>query len=196
MIAHNRAAGFTLVEVVVALAIAGLVSLIMMQGVGLATRGVGRLTDRVERLDQRRGLELQLRRALGSMAAIPIFDGEPGFIGRPASFSFLSIVEDGGPGLYRVKFAFDAARADRPVILTRQLADLAAAVPRIETGIMARDVRSLALAYYGVAASADKPAWQQSWEGRTDPPLLVRILFDDGDGREHPPIVLRLGNGS
>jgi len=61
---RSDAAGFTLLEVLVALAIAGLVSLIAMQSIGLTIHGVTRVTDLAGRLDQRRGLELQLRRAV------------------------------------------------------------------------------------------------------------------------------------
>ncbi|HEX3954187.1 MAG TPA: prepilin-type N-terminal cleavage/methylation domain-containing protein [Stellaceae bacterium] len=190
----RRSAGFTLVEIMVALALAGLVSLIVMQGIGLATHGVGRLTERAERLDQRRAIEMQLRHMLGSTAAIPVLAGRPAFVGRPADFTFLSIAEDGGPGLYRITLAFDGARPDRPLTLTRQLADGAAA-PRLDQGVMARDVSGFALAYFGTPVRGDKQIWLQSWEDRTDPPRLVRIEFDDGDGLPHPPIILALGGG-
>jgi prepilin-type N-terminal cleavage/methylation domain-containing protein len=191
---RRHAAGFTLVEVIVALAIAALVSLIVTQGIGLATQGVARLSDKIERLDQRRGLELRLRRVLGSVAAIPVFEGRPGFVGHQTSVSFLSIVDDGGPGLYRFTLAFEPARTGRPVTLTRQLANGAAAL-RSEEGVVARRVRSLSLGYFGAPTPADKPAWHRSWEGLTEAPRLLRIVFDDGDGVEHPPMILRLGTG-
>ncbi len=192
--ADSRATGFTLVEILVALAIAGIVGLIIMQGVGLATHGLGRLSDRVDRLDQRRGIEMQLRRILGSAAAIPVFDGAPAFIGRRTDLSFLSLAEDGGPGLYRFELAFEANRPDRPLILLRQLADTDVP-PRVQEGVLARQVRAFSLAYFGSPSLADKPAWHQSWEGLIEPPRLIRMLLDDGDGVAHPPVILRIGNG-
>lgn len=191
---RHPANGFTLVEVLVALAIAGVVSLAAMQGIGFATRGVTRLSANVDRLDQRRGLEMQLRRAFGSMAAIQVWEGHASFTGHPDSISFLSIVDEGGAGLYRLKFGFEAARPERPVVLTRQQADSTGAPIRAE-GILARDVRTFTLSYFGTLAAADKPAWQPRWENLVQPPLLVRLTFDDGDGETHPPIVIRLPNG-
>jgi general secretion pathway protein J len=183
-------AGFTLIELVVALALAGIVSLVLMQGVGLAGRGVERLSARVERLDQRRALEMLLRRAVGSAAAIPALDGKPGFAGTPTSLSFLSIAEDGGPGLYRVTLNFDANQPGRPLILTRQLSGTGS--QRRDAGILAYGLRSFSLAYFGAASSDAKPSWQASWKDQSEPPDLVRILVDDGDGGDHPPIILRL----
>jgi general secretion pathway protein J len=188
-------AGFTLVEVLVALAIAGMVGLIAMQGIGFATRGVIRLTVRSDELSQRRGLEMQLRRAIGSMAAVPVFDGKPGFTGSADDVSFLSIAEDGAAGLYRLRLAFNAARADRPLILTRQLAD-GSGPPRASEGILARDLRSFSLAYFGAATPADQPSWQARWRDLAQPPLLLRLTIDDGSGTAQPPIVIRLPNGN
>jgi general secretion pathway protein J len=182
--------GFTLIELVVALALAGLVSLILMHGVGLSVHGVDRLSDRVERLDRWRALEALLRGALGSTAAIPVFEGQPGFVGKADSLSFLSIAEDGGPGLYRIGLALDAQRPDRPLILTRQL--VGGAAPRRTEGILARNVSSFSLAYFGAATSDAKPAWQSRWQASSIPPSLVRLSLDDGDGLPHPPIVVRL----
>ncbi len=186
----TRESGFTLIELVVALALAGLVSLILMHGVELSVRGVDRLSDRVERLDRHRALEAMLHRALGSTAAIPVFEGQPAFVGQPDSLIFLSIAEDGGPGLYRIRLALDAQRPDRPLILTRQL--VGSVAPRRADGILAHNVSSFSLAYFGAATRDAKPAWQSSWQASSTPPSLVRLSLDDGDGLPHPPIVVRL----
>src|SRR5690348_13488672 len=103
----DPAAGFMLLELLVALALVGMLSLLMLHGVGLAAHGLDRLSHQAERLDERRSLEILMRHALGSAVPIPAFDGEPGFIGHPTSVTFLSVVEDGGPGLYRIKLALD-----------------------------------------------------------------------------------------
>ena len=188
--AATRESGFTLIELVVALALAGLVSLILMHALGLSVRGLDRLSDRVERLDRRRALEALLRRALGSTAAIPVFEGQPAFVGQPDSLNFLSIAEEGGPGLYRIRLALDAQRPDRPLILTRQL--VGSTAPRRADGILARNVKSFSLAYFGAATLDAKPAWHSTWQASSTPPSLVRLSLDEGDGVSRPPIVVRL----
>jgi general secretion pathway protein J len=187
-----RGAGFTLVEMLVALAVAGLVSLILMHGIGLAGRGLERLSQRAGQLDERRSLDFVMRRALGAVVAIPVLDGKPGFVGQGTSISFLSTVEDGGPGLYRIRLALDATGRQPAVVLTRRLA-APSALPRGDESVLVRSVRGLAISYFGANSPGAAPAWRQDWTGMTDLPLLVRIILDAGDGGEQqPPIVLRL----
>jgi general secretion pathway protein J len=189
----DRCAGFTLVEVMVALALAGLVSLLMMHGIGLAARGLDRLSQHSERLDERRSLEMLMRRALGTAVAIPVVEGEPGFVGQPTSVTFLSVVEDGGPGLYRVKLAFDATRPVPAVTLTRRLA-VTSAAPRRDESVLVHHVRRFDIGYFGVTSPIEEPGWRRDWTGIAYLPQLVRIMFDTDDGREQPPIILRLRN--
>ena len=201
MTAPGRAegcAGFTLVEVMVALALAGLVSLIMMHGLGLSARGLDRLSQHAERLDERRGLEMLMRRALGpavvvSVGVIPGGDGEPGFVGRPTSVTFLSIVEDGGPGLYRVKLALDANRPEPAVTLTRRLA-VSSAAQRSDESVLVHHVHRFDIGYFGAASPGAEPGWRRDWTEIAYLPQLVQIVIEADDGREQPPIVLRLRN--
>jgi general secretion pathway protein J len=190
---HERDAGFTLIEVIVGLALAGLVSLIMMHGIGLAALGLDRLSQHVERLDERRGLEMLMRRALGTAIATSVADGEPSFVGQATSVSFLSVVEDGGPGLYRIKLAFDASHPVGAVTLTRRLA-VSSAAPRRDESMLVRRARRFDITYFGAASPAEKPTWHRDWTGIAYLPQLVRIMLDTDDGRQQPPVILRLYN--
>jgi general secretion pathway protein J len=189
----GRDAGFTLVEVIVALALAGLVSMIMMHGIGLAAGGLDRLLQHADRLDERRGLEMLMRRSLGTAVAMPVADGEAGFLGHSTSVSFLSVVEDGGPGLYRIKLAFDTTHPAGAVMLSRRLA-MTSAVPRRDESLLVRRARRFDLAYFGATSPTEKPGWHRDWTGIAYLPQLVRIMLDTDDGREQPPIILRLRN--
>jgi general secretion pathway protein J len=186
-------AGFTLVEIVVALALAGLVSLIMMHGIGLAARGLDRLSQHAQRLDERRSLEMLMRRALDAAVAIPVVEGEPAFVGRPTSISFTSVVEDGGPGLYRIKLAYDTTGKVPAVSLSRRLAATSAATRRDES-VLVRQIRYFEIAYFGTTSPGDEPVWHRNWTGIAYLPQLVRITLDADNGREQPPIILRLHN--
>jgi general secretion pathway protein J len=199
----DRSAGFTLVEVMVALALAGLVSLIMMHGLGLTARGLDRLSQHAERLDERRSLEMLMRRALGTAIVIPVGAipggvisggaGEPDFAGHPTSVTFLSVVEDGGPGLYRVKLALDTNRSVPTVTLSRRLA-ASSAVQRSDESVLVHHVRRLDIGYFGAASPTAEASWRRDWIGIAYLPQLVRIVLEADDGREQPPIVLRLRN--
>ena len=189
----RRAAGFTLVELAVALALAGLVSVILLYGVRVSALGLDRLSRHAEQVDDRRSIEALIRRAFASVAAIPVYQGAPSFVGGPTGVKFLSLGEDGGPGLYRVEIGLDANRRDRPLILSRRLANPSASA-RQQLSVLARDVAVFQIVYFGAVSPNDEPVWQARWEGLGYPPKLVRITLSGADGQIRPPIVVRLWN--
>ena len=190
---EGRAAGFTLVELAVALALAGLVSVILLYGVRVSVLGLDRLSRNAEQVDDRRSIEALIRRAFASVAALPVYEGAPSFIGGPTGVKFLSLGEDGGPGLYRVEIVLDLTRRDRPLILSRRLANPSGAT-RSQQSVLLRDVAAFQIAYFGAVSPNDEPAWQARWEGLGYPPKLVRITLSGADGQTRPPIVVRLWN--
>ncbi|HEX6440553.1 MAG TPA: prepilin-type N-terminal cleavage/methylation domain-containing protein [Stellaceae bacterium] len=190
---HSRAAGFTLVELAVALALAGLVSVILLYGVRVSALGLDRLSRYAEQVDDRRSIEALIRRAFASVAAIPVYEGAPSFLGGPTGVKFLSLGEDGGTGLYRVEIALDVTRRDRPLILSRRLANPSGSA-RPQQSVLLRNVAAFQIAYFGAVSPNDDPAWQARWEGLGYPPKLVRITFSGADGQIRAPIIVRLWN--
>jgi prepilin-type N-terminal cleavage/methylation domain-containing protein len=182
-------AGFTLVEMSVALALTALVSLTLLHGVRLAATGLDRHTRQADRLDARHSLDDILRRVLGSAATVPQNAGGA-FIGQPDRIEFLSVAEDSGAGLYRIDIAIDRGRDDRPLILRRRLA--AATGDQRAASILAARVRSLRLAYFGADGTSASPAWHDRWEALTTLPSLVRVILDTGDDTPRPPLIVRL----
>ena len=193
--AHRQAgeAGFTLIELVVALALVGLVSALSVQGIRLAALGLDRVSRQTERLDERRSLETVLRHSLGGAALLAADDGDPAFAGTATRLTFLSLADDAGIGLYRIDLAFDAARADRPLLVTRRLAR-PYGEPRMQQAVLARQGGDFAIAYFGATAPGEPAQWQPRWEGIGYLPRLVRVTLGAGDGLVRPPIVVRLWN--
>jgi general secretion pathway protein J len=191
----RAAAGFTLIEVVVALALAGLVSLILLQGLRLTVAGFGRMTQAADRLDDRTSVEALLRHALAAAIPAPAIGGRAGFIGEPQALSFVTVADDGGAGLYRVDLAFANADGRSELVMTRRLA-MPFAQPREQRSVLAGGVRLFSLAYFGAKSPADEPRWHDRWEGLVSPPQLVRITLEEGAAEARPPIVIRLwGSG-
>ncbi len=190
---RDRRSGFTLVELLVALALAGLVSLLLAQGLDLTTRGFAKLSRQADTLDRRRGVDAVLRHALGDAAAIPVFAGKPGFIGEPNRLRFLTLAEEGGAGLYRIDIDFEARRPDRPLVLSRRLADPRNVSHRAQS-VLAQDLRGVRLAYFGAPSPGDEPGWQAHWEGLQRLPKLVRVTIDCGCLTPRPPLIVRLWN--
>lgn len=186
-----RPPGFTLVEVLVALALVGIVSLLMLEGMRFAALGLGRLSDQAARLDTRRGIETLLRRELGTVFAASLPPAAPALIGGPQSLHFRTLAEDGGAGLYRVDLALEARGGDRALVLTRRRVGATGAL-NVQREVLAPQLRGLRIAYFGRAAPDAPPQWQERWDDERTPPLLVRIVLDTGDGLARPPLIVRL----
>lgn len=188
---RGRAGGFLLVELLVALALTAIVSLLLLSGIHIASRGLDRLSYGAERLEERRSLEELLRRALASVAPLPVTVDGPPFVGQKTSLSFLSLFEDSGPGLYRVDIAVETQGSERWLVLNRRYAGDAAGT-RPQRSVLARHVGEFRLAYFGVSAPSADPAWHDEWPAAIVPPRLVRVRVDLGDGLARPPIVIRV----
>lgn len=182
---RRRDAGFTLIELVVALGLAGLVSLLLLQGLRLTVSGTEQLSHRADQLDDRASVAALLRRVLETATSRP-----GGFSGMPSRLSFLTLAEDGGAGVYRVDLALAGAGSRQELVLTRHLAVPFGATQN-QRSVLAHDVRGFALSYFGAAGPADQPRWHQRWVGFANLPLLVRIVLDAG-AEMRPPIVVRL----
>jgi general secretion pathway protein J len=186
----GAAAGFTLVEMVMALALAGLVSLVLLEGLRLTVSGVGRVSQAADRFDDRASLEAVLRRTLAATAPVPSIDGQPAFVGAPDRLSFVAFAEDGGVGLYRIELGFVGPQSRRELVLTRRLA-MPTAAPRAQQSVLGERLGAVRLAYFGAVSPGDPPAWHDRWEGLANPPQLVRIMLEDA-AEARPPIVIRL----
>jgi general secretion pathway protein J len=188
---RQETAGFTLIELLVALAVAGVVSLLLVQGIGLAALGFDRLSRSAEQLDESRGVDQVLRHTFGSAAAVPGFGAGIGFSGGAARVSFLSLVADHGPGLYRVEIGLDLSRGERLLVLARSRA-APGAEARVEHSVLARGVRNFRIAYFGASALGEEPAWHDRWDGLGYLPKLLRIELDTADAPVRPPLIVRV----
>jgi prepilin-type N-terminal cleavage/methylation domain-containing protein len=185
----QREAGFTLIEVLVALALSAFVGVILLHGVRLAAFGLDRHTKAAERLDTRQALDELLRRTLGAAVLVPrIAGGE--FAGQAAAVEFVAAAEDGGAGLYRITLGLDAARS---LILRRRLAT-PTGDPREAASVLATKLRTFRLAYFGADAANATPGWHDSWQQLTTLPLMVRAIVDSDGDPPHPRLVVRLWN--
>lgn len=181
--------GFTLVELLIALALAGLVALLLLSATRLAALGADRVAATAERLKTRRALDDLLRRALASAIASPLLPNTPPLVGGPDQIEFLSLAEDSGAGLYRIRLAVERAGGGSALVLSRSRAAGAGAPERTTLAAL---IASFAIAYFGAPAAGEAPAWHERWEGTRALPTLVRIAIDLGDGIARPPLVVRL----
>jgi general secretion pathway protein J len=182
--------GFTLVELLVAMALAGLVLLALFGGLAIAVRGVAQLASGSERVDERRQLALWLRREIE--VALPPDRGGPArlpFVGELAALRFLAI---DATGATEVSLALETAPAGSPgaawLVLARRPVEggLPARV------VLARDLASMRFAYWGRHAEGEDARWADSWTDPREVPALVRVAITRAGAEEALPIVVRL----
>ena len=113
--------GFTLVELLLALALVGTVSLLVVGGTRFAALGLDRTAKIAERMEWRRNLDDLLQRQLSAALAPPLLPNQAPLIGRRDAVEFLTVATDGGAGLYRASLAVETADGERQLVLRRQI---------------------------------------------------------------------------
>ena len=202
MTASSRQRGFTLLELIIALVLLGLLSGVLFGSVKLA----GRSTDSGEakaesaasmRLAQeflRTNLEAQHPLRMRKINEWPIL-----FRGTRDELRYASElparVAGGGIWFYRLALRADDARS--PLVLERMIPDLAAEAPpefaNADYSVLAEGIASLKLGYFGrdadVAPSV-APSWHDQWADPQRLPLMIRIDVTPKHGAAWPTLYL------
>lgn len=196
--------GFTLLEVLIALALVATILVIAFGGLRVALASLRRGEDRAEVQQHVRGVALTLARAIG--AAYP-YRGAPGpaaeavilFSGSPARLEF---VTQSPPFPAAVPIAFTAViialdeSPERPGLVIRQRA-LPNRSPFTDAAPVFRDPSVTALAFQYMD---DGGGWRDAWDGRSEnaPPRAVRVAVGatlDRRTQTLPPITISLRAG-
>lgn len=193
-------AGFTLVETLVCLALAGLIGVLLLNAVRIAG-GASAAAARAAGAEEVQSVRDHLRRTLGSLAQNrpdgkrPTLRGGPdGLVAvlapdqtleRPTEIAMTLARAPGGLGAFDLLESRSEAEA-----LPGQLA-----APRSEA-ILGR-IAGLGLRYYGAPSRGAQPLWLPAWSRPDRPPLLVEIqvAFPPADHRRWPPLLIALDSG-
>jgi len=199
--AADPEAGFTLIELIVALTIMGLLSLALFGGLRFGARSWERGTAHADGAEATLLAQNLLRRAISN--AYPLLvTGDPthahiAFTGSADSLSLLAPVPAASAAGGRSQITFLAREADDKngfdLVVTSRLelasGDVAATTAK---DILLTHVRSLEFAYLGKARSDSGPAWHDEWTGQLNLPQIVRVKvrFADGDARQWPDLLI------
>lgn len=201
----DRPAGFTLLELLIAITLLGLLMAGLLGGLRLGARAWETGTQRLD--DNARLLAVHgfLADRLGHAMPVYVLDaGElreaVAFDGRADQLSMVTTLPDQlGPGLHTVTLALlddddDPARLVlgwRPFRLDQD----GAPVEPDGGGsrVLLDGIEELELAYYGAPEAGSEPFWQTVWQSPDLLPTLIRlrIRFPEEDRRHFPELIVR-----
>ena len=187
---RDRAAGFTLVELLVVLAIFGLMAALLSGGLHSLGRSVGTGTDRLDRTAQLTLTSNFLHRIVADARPLPDPAGEGTvFEGGEAALHFV-----GAPpaalakgGFHMLLLDVEAQGARRQLVLRSQALGDSRAPSR---SILVDDIAGARFAYFGRTTQAEPPGWHDQWSGASGLPELIRLRLTFPDGASAPDLVI------
>jgi general secretion pathway protein J len=200
--AKSAAAGFTLLELIIALVLLALMAAVMFGSLSMAARTwdggeakVGevsamRQTQEFLREQLAAGFPLRIRKAV----ELPLmFAGERDEI-RYAAALPPRVIEG---GVYFFRLAVIRTGDKSQLVLERMIPDPATTrEPEFrdaERSVLADGIAELKIGYFGRdpgATDADAPSWRDRWDDRQRLPLLVRIEVNPEKGAAWPALVV------
>jgi general secretion pathway protein J len=200
--------GFTLLELLVAVTLLGLLMAALFGGLRLGAR-VWETAD--ERLDA--GMRTQvvqdfLRQRLTEMLPLEAIPPElaedavyePAFVGTIEAVRFASpLPENLGSGIYLMELALaedgDFDGTGNLVLRWRPLEPDSPGAPEVvpEERVLMDNIEAFELSYFGAIDPAQPPGWWQAWEGYAQLPRLIRLplSFPENDPRAWPELIVR-----
>jgi general secretion pathway protein J len=192
---RNRDAGFTLVELLVSLAVLGLLAVLLSSGLRFGARAWERSEAHTEGMDEvmrvRALLRHEIEQAYPEYVTSDRKHPHVAFIGTGATMTFLAPAPQasGIEGLAEVTLS--GVQKQSHVGLTMAIRPDGSA-EGIAGELLLNDLAFLRFGYFGSDEAGGPAAWHDEWTNRKTLPLLVKISakFPQGDARSWPTLVV------
>jgi general secretion pathway protein J len=199
----RRQAGFTLIEMVVAMALLGTMMLLLYQGLTFGLRGWDAADVNGRRTADRRIAENFLRREIGETFPMRFKDPmvlKVAFEGKENTLRFVSARPAGisaqGLSLVGIGIENDDAKRTRALVMRRAMPDDEAKdfapLDRGERTVLFEGVDAVKFEYFGSENDFTDPKWVEAWDYAGRIPQLIRIQIRTADGGQLPEMVVRL----
>lgn len=195
----RREAGFTLVELLVSVALLALLTVVLVSGLRVGTRFT-RDPERLERASRIAVTQEALRARLAD--ARPLLapgrdDPRVLFEGSSDEVAFIALaprsVMVGGLEAFAIQYLRHNPGTDGALVLRSGAFNAApGAGERVRTTTLLDHVRRAEFSYFGPALPDEAPRWHDSWRDALQLPILVRLFVEFSDGSRMPDLIVAL----
>ncbi len=206
--ANQRQRGFTLLEILIAMTLLGLLMAMLFGGLRLGTRAWEASDVRSADLARLEAIHGFIRRALtGAYPLLTTGDDDAKrkmtFTGGAEAVAFTALMPAhfGVGGFYTITLAVEDGVDDKRLIFRRQLyrsgdegapPPPAAGTDEEKEKVLLEGISKAEFSYFGIADNDERPSWQDEWRDQKSLPDLVRlsVTFADTDKRAWPDLVV------
>jgi general secretion pathway protein J len=199
----NRAAspGFTLLELLIALALLGLISGLLYGSLSLSANSWDRGEAKVQQVSDMRLTEEMLRQTLSAQHPLrfhKVVDQPLYFAGAGDSLAFAAALPGrAGGGMFYFRVAVTPNGDRSRLTLSRVIPDYSATEPPdfkdAESSVLAEDVAEVKFGYFGRdpdSNDASDPTWRDRWDDPQILPQLIRIDVKPAKGEPWPSMIV------
>ncbi|QBQ53539.1 prepilin-type N-terminal cleavage/methylation domain-containing protein [Nitrosococcus wardiae] len=180
--APHSCQGFTLVELLIAMTLVGMMLVILFSGLRLATRSWEAAEQKLEVVEKQRVIEGLFRRQIREQKLLFFNDPEQGqtmtFAGTAEAMQFVAplLTRLGLGGLYWITFEVVKEGGESHLMMSwRPYRPEGQETTGREREVLLEAVEEIAFSYFGKKAVGEAPEWYERWEDTQRPPQLVRL---------------------
>jgi general secretion pathway protein J len=197
----RRSAGFTLIELMVALLLLALISSILYGSLSLSANSWDRGEAKAEQAADMRQTAEFLRQALAAEHPLRLHkavDQPLVFAGASDSLAFAGATPGRvGGGIYYFRIALASGDEPSKLLLSRTIPDYGALKPPsfdgADASVLADGIAQLRFSYFGRdpdANDAVEPSWRDHWDDPQILPLLIRMDVKTAQGASWPTLLV------
>jgi general secretion pathway protein J len=193
--------GFTLLELLISLALLGLISALLYGSLSLSANSWDRGEAKVEQVADMRLTEEMLRQTLSAQHPLrfhKVIDQPLYFAGATDSLAFAAALPGrAGGGMFYFRIAITPAGDRSQLTLARVIPDYGAiALPdfqNADSSVLAEDIAEVKFGYFGRdpdANDASDPTWRDRWDDPQILPQLIRIDVKPAKSQQWPTMIV------
>lgn len=202
----NKAFGFTLLELLIGLALLGLLLALLFGGFRLASMTWNSAEERLERASKEQMARALIRRLLTQIQPLR-WKKSPNravaFMGEPERLVAIAPLGGAlGEGLQTIEFSVASTGAASMSLLFRhqgvnqETEHFAADIDQAKHYVVLDELLATSFSYYGPAQRGGEPGWHEVWSNPEELPRLVRINLKSTDSGWSDMVVVPMLNGS